>query len=159
MAKQDFPALLAIGFHPMTIGQMRATLVSSFQSSKTRPMIMDGFERLVNRLNEDKIEGQFWIDGSFLTKKTEPEDADVLLLIDGDFYEKASTAQKVLIDWFGWRKADVKKDYYCHAFVHFVHKPHHREYSDSVWYNAYWLRQFGFGHNDGAKGIATFQFP
>ena len=162
MAKQDFPALLPIGFHPMTKSEMKLRLVDAFPGSKRRPMIMGGFERLVQQLIDGQVTGQFWIDGSFLTKKIEPDDADVLLLVDGKLYDtasKAPTSQQVLIDWVGRRKSDIREKYLCHSFVHWVYDPGHPEHVDSQWKHAFWLRQFGFGHNAGAKGIATFQFP
>jgi len=125
MSKQEFAPLLSLGLHPMTLQEMRASLVDAFRGSKRRPLIMAGFEKVVQRFLEEKIEGQFWIDGSFLTKKLDPGNADILFLVKDQYFRTASTQQQVVIDWIARR--DLRTEFYCHSFLHYIQEPGHPE--------------------------------
>jgi hypothetical protein len=117
---------------------------------------MEGLEKVVQILMTENIQAQLWIDGSFLTKKIDPFDSDMLVMIQGDFYANASPKQKAVIDWL---KTDLTAGYYCHSFLHFGHPAGHPEYDASEWDRAYWLRQFGFSRKNERKGIATINIP
>jgi hypothetical protein len=44
---------------------------------------MDGLDTIVGKLIAARIVGDFWVNGSFLTQKIDPEDTDVVLHVDG----------------------------------------------------------------------------
>lgn len=156
MAKQEFPPLLPLGFHPMTIAEMRVALVDAFRGSKRRPLVMEGLEKILQKLSAENIQAEIWVDGSFLTKKIDPDDSDILVVIQGSFYDSATSPQKAVIDWL---KTDLKADFNCHAFLHFIRPAGHADYDQFLWFNAYWLRQFGFNRKDEPKGIVTYNIP
>lgn len=156
MAKLEFPPLFSAGLHAMTVSEMRTMLVDKFRGSVRRKAIMDGLEKVIKILIEEHIQAQIWIDGSFVTKKIDPFDSDILVLVNGDFYEKATPRQKSVI---GWINADLSADYLCHSFVHFIHQVGHPEFADSEQHRAYWLRQFGFSRKNEPKGIVMINIP
>lgn len=157
MAKQEFPPLLPRGFHPMTLAELRTLTVDGFKESKRRKMIMDGLEGVVKKLSAAKVEGLIWVDGSFVTKKIDPFDSDILVLIPGVFYIGANGEQKAAIQWL--INDEIKKDFNCHCFLHFEYPNDHPEFVDCEWNRAYWLKQFGFTRKEETKGIVTVKIP
>jgi len=154
--KQEFPPLLSLGFHPMTLDQLRGVSVDQIRQSKRRKPIMEGLEKILQKLTADGIAAEVWVDGSFLTKKIDPDDSDILVVIDGTFVAQATPAQKSTIDWL---LSDLKSGYMCHSHVHFQQPTGHAEYNASVWWHSYWLKQFGFTRKDQPKGIAVIKTP
>ena len=72
--KPDFPGLLRAGFHVLTIGEVKQICVDPFALSKTRPQLQANLETLVSRFESSGIYCDLWVDGSFVTKKIDPED-------------------------------------------------------------------------------------
>ena len=56
---------------------------------------MDGLEAVIKKLSMAKIECEIWVDGSFLTKKIDPFDSDILVAIQGQFYDSATLPQQI----------------------------------------------------------------
>jgi hypothetical protein len=154
--KQEFPPLLPVGFHPMTLAEMRTALVDKIAGSRRRRPVMDGLQKIIEKLVADGIEAEVWVDGSFVTKKIDPDDSDILVLISSDFYAKATPAQKTTIDWLN---SDLKTGFLCHSHVLYQYPAGHAEHTVGVWMHGYWLRQFGFTRKDEAKGIALIKTP
>lgn len=50
---------------------------------------MDNLTHILERVGGASIVGEIWLDGSFLTKKIDPCDADLVLHVDGALYDKA----------------------------------------------------------------------
>jgi hypothetical protein len=85
-AKPEFPPLLAEGLHAMSLADLKRLCVTEFPLSKRREPIMRSLESLLAALTGAAIKGQVWIDGSFLTGKIDPEDVDlVVVLQEQDF--------------------------------------------------------------------------
>ncbi len=99
--KVEYPPLLKLGFHQKTLEELREMCVNSFPTSKIRTTIMDNLEIIINELIKNKVEGEVWVDGSFLTEKIEPEDSDILLYFSGDFYDNGTPEQQMVIDRIG----------------------------------------------------------
>lgn len=156
MPKQEFPPLLPRGFHRMTLAQMRADFVDSFRASRRRKPVMDGLEQVVQRIIVEKLEGEIWIDGSFLTKKIDPDDSDLILIMQADFFNQATPSQQATTEWL---TTDLYRSHLCHSHVLLLNPSGHAEYDDSVWWHAYWLRQFGFSRKDEPKGIVLITTP
>ena len=57
---------------------------------------MDNLEKIVKRLAQEGIVGEIWVDGSFVTDKINPLDVDILVMVDGDFFDKASWGQLIV---------------------------------------------------------------
>src|SRR5688572_17509862 len=92
--KPDFPPLLQPGHHQMATDQIRALCVVQFPNSKTRTRLMAGLEQVMGMLESFDVEGELWIDGSFVTQKSDPEDVDLVLRVQASFYDNANPDQQ-----------------------------------------------------------------
>jgi len=148
----EYPALLPLGFHELTMDQLRKLCVDTFPGSTTRPKIISGLETVISRIRSVNLTVEIWINGSFLTQKTNPTDSDILVTIEEDLYYNITQEQKEVIDWI---KSDLKNDCLCDSYL-LIKYP---ESSDKAVYGdfmkAYWMRQFGFGRDNGLKGIVV----
>lgn len=113
---------------------------------------MDGLENVIDRLVSEGMQGEVWVNGSFLTEKKEPKDSDILLFFDGEFFDRATSAQQALVSWIN---GDLRPRYSCDSYALPSYPASHRWYNQVEWYKAYWMRQFGFTRNDEPKGIAV----
>lgn len=79
------------------------TFVDNFSSSTSRHRIFQVFEKFILQFQEEMLkEFVIWIDGSFVTKKENPNDIDLLVFLDFDFYkknEKKLSEYKTLSFW------------------------------------------------------------
>lgn len=108
------------------------------------------------------IEGDFWLDGSFLTQNIAPQDVDFALRIDTAFLARATPSQKVLLFWLGSAdpavRYQIRHDYLCDSYV-FWELPATHLGSPVVDMRQYWLNWFGFDRNRNPKGIAALSIP
>ncbi len=68
---------------------LKANFVDAFPTSKTRKILFENYLRFVYRF-QDKVFPYFeqWINGSFVTKKENPNDIDIVTFLDYEIYEK-----------------------------------------------------------------------
>ena len=111
--KPEWPPLLERGFHPMTLGGLRQLCVTPFSLSKTRPAIMAGLEQLTEDVAGYGIAADLWIDGSFVTEKLDPEDADVVFCVRAELYDNGTPSQRQILD--ALNDADLKPGYQTHS--------------------------------------------
>lgn len=138
----------------MTLADLRKLCVDRFPLSISRDTIMDGLERIIARLRDKKVEGDIWIDGSFLTEKINPKDSDIVLHVQGLFYDNAEPEQQEAIKWVS---SNLKMALDCDSYF-FVEYPKDHPFGDeSEWDKAYWIRQFGFSRGDDYKGMALIR--
>jgi hypothetical protein len=153
--KEEFPPLLEPGFHAMTLAEVHARCVTAFPLSTTRLAVMAGLEKFVGMLRAQGVRGELWIDGSFMTSKIDPEDADVVLVVQSSFYEHGTEAQQALVDLIA--VADFKPDYFCDAYVLWQYDQGDELHAHGEWERAYWLRQFGFSRGVEKKGLGLIE--
>jgi len=88
MEKLCFPPLLPSGFHEHDDESLRLLCVDAFPNSERRGMLYCNYIQLmsdVRSINKQfKCFDEIWVDGSFTTEKPEPDDIDMLLVIDYD---------------------------------------------------------------------------
>lgn len=151
--KEEFSPLLPPGFYPKTLAELRVMCVDAFPLSKTRPAIMGGLEKLIAILVSEKIVGEIWVDGSFLSEKIDPDDVDIVLCVTADFYDGGTVKQKTTLDMVA--NEDLKRDYRCDSYVHVTRTVQDPLYSYSEWDKAYWIKQFGFSRGNDYKGMVV----
>lgn len=154
LPKEEFPPLLPAGFHPMTLAELRKLCVDCFPLSTSRDSIMDGLERIVAKLKDKKVEGDIWVDGSFLTEKINPKDSDIVLHVQGLFYDNAELEQQEAIDWV---RENLKAALDCDSYVFMEYPKSHPWGNESEWDKAYWVRQFGFSRGQHYKGMVLIR--
>lgn len=148
----DFPPLLPPGRHDMSLEGLRALCVTSFPLSTTRSRIMAGLEAIVAKLESEGIVGELWIDGSFLTHKMDPADADLVLRVEAEVYDNGTDEQRETIDWLG---SNLSSSHRCDSYVFLVWPHAHPNYWIGEYMEAYWMRQWGFSRELTMKGIAV----
>lgn len=79
MAKSDFPALLPPGLHTMTLPQLHALAVAPFPQDPRRQDLFDKLSTWSIAVQSADARGILWLDGSFLTHKSGPDDIDCVL--------------------------------------------------------------------------------
>jgi hypothetical protein len=154
----EFPSLLPVGFHRMTMKALRQLCVDGFPLSERRPALMVGLEKVVGKLTESNINGDLWIDGSFLTKKIEPDDVDFTLRLDSVLCDKMTEDQFRTIQLVN-SPTYLKASYQCHGFVWITYPEDDQRYWEGEWQRAYWIRQWGFSRGQDKKGIALIKLP
>ncbi len=154
--KPEYRALLPLGRHEMTLAELRQLCVDHFPLSVTRPAIMGGLERVAEKLRLEVVEGEVWVDGSFLTEKANPEDVDIVVRCSGQFYEAATPEQKNAVDWL---LSDLKNTYLCDSYFFFEWPEGHANRWLGEYMHSYWMRQFGFSRGNEMKGIAVIVLP
>ena len=148
MSKAEFASLLPPGLHALDIEELREACVAQFHLSVRRPALFVGFETFVNDLRLVVSKGQIWVDGSFLTEKTEPDDIDIALILDADEVNALGPSERGFLQMIAHRPT-AKAKYHCDAYI--VNS------SDHQWLS-YWRGWFGF-FRDGktAKGMAVVE--
>lgn len=151
--KEEWPPLLRAGFHELDLNARQRLCVERFGDSVMRPRIMQNLELKIAEINYQSIPGQIWIDGSFLTEKINPDDADIALILSRTTHRGLSLAQRT---WFNQFRGTSLYDQYRIDNYGIVLDPNQAE---GHWLFAYWLKQFGFSRSDEMKGIVRIQVP
>ncbi len=157
LGKDEFSPLLPLGFHPMTLADVRGLCVNQFPMSVTRPAIMDGLEDVIGQLNGTGFQLEVWIDGSFVTQKFNPDDSDIVVLVSGEAFGAALPTQQAALHWFA--ASDLKPDFKSDCYIFPEYGNGHPLYDAGQWRRAYWLNKFGHSRAEEPKGLAVVNLP
>jgi hypothetical protein len=151
--KEEFPPLLPAGFHPMQVAGLRRLCVDRATGSFKRSGIMTRLETIIDSINKSAIRGQVWIDGSFMTEKLNPDDADIALMVDLASFRSMSPNQRLFFN--GFASSSLYDSHRIDNYAQVIDESR----PDGTWNLAYWIRQFGFSRSDQMKGIAVIDVP
>jgi hypothetical protein len=155
-SQEEYPPLLSPGFHYMTVSEMRKRYVEAFPLSSTRVAIMDSLIAITARLVNSWVVGELWVDGSFVTEKIDPEDADIVLRIGAGLYNDSLPEQREAIDWI---ISNLKTSHRCDSYILMEYPSSDPLYPIGELDRSYWHRQFGFSRELDYKGIAVIALP
>jgi hypothetical protein len=98
--KHDHPPLLAPGRHYMSLAAVEALCVHQFSGAafECRSQLFYAFEGFLQLLLAAKIRCDVFCDGSYFTKKPEPDDLDVIVSIEHGVHASLSAEQMDLLD-------------------------------------------------------------
>jgi hypothetical protein len=150
----EFEPLLTPGFHIFSLVDLRCLCVDPFPHSGTRPHIMTGLESVVDRVSSAGINTDIWVNGSFLTKKEDPNDSDIVLKVDATLIDNGTDDQKAILEWV---RSDLKNDHLCDSYIMPIFPDGDPQQVLNDYHIAYWLKQFGFSRGVNYKGIAVVQ--
>lgn len=153
--KPEFPPLLSVGFHPMSIQDVRTLCVDSFPLSKRRSDVMKGLEQILSLLVDARVIADIWLDGSFLTHKVDPDDVDFIVYIQENDFINFTESQNKMLDWIAGE--DLKEQFHCDCYVLFEYPKDHPLYWEGQWMKAYWMKQFGFSRKEHMKGMPVLK--
>jgi len=150
----DFPAgsdTLPPGRHTATVDEVETVLVDGFPTSMRRRPLFESWKALreaITRIVSVTIER---IDGSYVTKKDEPEDIDLVTHIPGAELEALDAADRAMLRGLVSHKISQAlhdcDSYYCAVFP--PGHPHHAVYQAAF---DYWDKWFGHDRNGRPKG-------
>jgi len=117
---------------------------------------MAGLEAVLVRFTETHITGELWIDGSFLTQKIDPEDVDLLLRVQAEFCDSATSEQEEALGWF---EEGLRDSFRCDSYIWREYPPGHDLHEGSEEDRVFWTKWFGKSRNGYPKGIAVIVLP
>lgn len=82
MYKKEYDPLLENGFKEIALWQIDSIFLEPFGENEQRKRLINRFNAYLNEFSYLGINAELWIDGSFSTIKPEPEDIDVVFLLD-----------------------------------------------------------------------------
>ena len=151
-SRPEYTPLLSVGRHEVSLHELHQLCVDRFPLSTTRKRIMEGLEKVIKRLNDNGIQGEIWINGSFVTEKINPNDVDIVLRMNAEIYERGTDEQRQTVDWL---QMNLKDDYLCDSYCFMEYPQNHPNYRIGQCLYSYWMKQFGFSRGNEMKGIAV----
>ena len=159
-SKVEFPPLLAPGFHGMTFEELHDLCITPFlyRGDHARMKVMDGIKSLVGKLSDAGVVGDVWIDGSFLTQKIDPDDADIIVHVSAEQYENDPSA-KAAVDWSV--HDDRQSSHFCDGYKWVEYQRGHIMFNFSDINREKWTKWFGRSRppKREPKGIAVIAIP
>ncbi len=156
--KLEFPPLLSPGRHPMALAALNQLCVSNFPLSQRRAPLMNVVKDVLLSLSIEMIPAEVWIDGSFLTQKIEPDDVDLVVLLEAkNIPPDTNDSAWHVLERIG-RKGFVTP-LKCDSYLHFDFPEGHPKYLENEVKRAYWIRQFCFTRQVEMKGLAVVTTP
>lgn len=139
----DFPGLLPLGVHDVTIEQLRSRCVTNFPVSVNRRRIFEGFLKIVRRLVDQEVAGNLVVDGSFLTEEIEPKDIDFALCVSPELYTTDDPEKRKLLDWIRDDRG-IKDEYLCDCYLCVEYPQSHPECFDGIQNRLWWVDFYRF---------------
>ncbi|EPU3636900.1 DUF6932 family protein [Listeria monocytogenes] len=148
------------------ISEVKQFLVDNFEASKTREEIFNSF---MSFLSLDFISKNFslisgiMLDGSFCTKKLNPNDIDFVIFIDASI-ETLEEAVKLRDNLVKPHIRETAKSLKCDPYIVFDTRTIPDEFrwtkggSDIDYHFKYWLGQFGHDRNYNSKGLIELKY-
>lgn len=136
--------------HETTPQELRQRFVDEFGSSARRPLVYAGWLRYVAEFStEVGTDFRQWIAGSFITKKEEPGDIDVVNFVPAD---RCTIAVDRFLTDFGSKQRWNVDGYYVK-----VYPEGHPYYELTRRDTAYFLNLFSHDRRGNKKGILTIE--
>lgn len=144
------------GLHPATVDDVEATLVTGFPNSSTRREIFDGWMGLRDTMSNVVSLRKQWLDGSYVTTKEDPGDADLVVHLDGTEVEAldaiAEATLKGLVAGPGTKAA-----WHCDSYPLVEYPPGHALRALYEQALSYWATFFGHDRSGVPKGIVEVE--
>jgi hypothetical protein len=142
---------LPAGCHPVSTDEFKSLLVDAFPDSSSRPdlferwlAVREGIRRIVPVQAE-------WINGSYVTRKQEPGDIDMIVFLDPEIDQLDAADQTLLL---GLVAKDVTKHLHgCHSFPVIAYPEGHPDHDAYVAAKETWSAFFGRDREGNPKGF------
>ncbi|CCQ97451.1 conserved hypothetical protein [[Clostridium] ultunense Esp] len=145
---------LTPGIHIYKMEEFEQQFVNEFPNSIRGPMIYDFFKNWIKLLLYVLPPRYVWLDGSYLTKKMEPNDIDLVV-----FYYPEDIINEQQADAIDQLVHRISRSYACDAYICFSFEHWSKEQlgalqnQDHKIMQTYWMGQFGFDQLRNPKGI------
>ena len=137
--------LLNPGFFEYKLNEIQTIFVDEFKESQTRKRNFNGFYSWLSELLNICIPNEIWIDGSFVTNKTNPNDIDIVAFLEYQDYvgifERVDCLKK------------LGKENFCDIYISISPNDMISGNWKLINNRNYWRGQFGFDREDNPKGM------
>jgi len=132
------------GFKDIVVGDLERLFVKPFGNvGAKRAELCKKFKEWLSEVKSIGAPLTIWVDGSFVTQKSEPEDIDVVCIMESSHLRNLSLEYKNRLSEL-FKTQEIKLRYGCHVFP--VIAGNSKQYT-------YWLRHFGYNRDKSPKGI------
>lgn len=152
----EYPPLLPVGWHSPTPADLCAMCVERFPASATRKRLWEKLARILAQLNGLGICSDFWLDGSFLTEKLDPNDFDYVVHVSNDTYTNLSGLQKEFIVVV---RDKLRQDKECDGKLLVTYPEGHEFHAEWEAVRSRLHSLFSFSRDLEFKGIVRYTFP
>lgn len=139
----DEQPILEPGLHDFEMSEIGNHFLQDFPESKTRRVLIEGLNSFVGYLLDVGVPIELWIDGSFTTRKTDPNDIDLVLFSSATILNTLPREKQQLFQALTDRPT-VKRNFGCDVLF----CP-----SENQDLRSYWRGWYGFDRNEQPKGI------
>jgi hypothetical protein len=137
---------------PADMEVLKRHFVDAFPKSKTRARLYTNFEKYIDQLQKEVFPWfEVWLDGSFVTAKENPNDLDIVVLLD---YQVQQIKRKELEKYYSFSLEKEGID----AYIVPVFAEEHTFFEVSESQKALWLKRFTENRNEGLKGFLVMNF-
>jgi len=138
----------------ISLDEFKAFFIDSFAHSRTRERNYKGLFRFIEEMKNKNISNavtKIWIDGSFVTNKTDPNDIDMVYFLDAN-HPGSSIALKN-VPYFRTYGEKVHCDSYMSIDPTTIPPGEAADFAHFRQQEKYWLGEFCFDRNLDSKGI------
>lgn len=144
------------GIHSYTVENFEKQFIEEFPSSNTRKQLYSNFKEWLEKLTEIQQPDRIWLDGSYLTRKINPNDIDLVVFFRPENIGSKEKAAKIsnLVN-------NVSRQYDCDAYLcldveHINSNNMNPQLQQDSIMIKYWMGQFTFDRKRNPKGLAEF---
>ena len=135
--------LLPPGLHDFELDDIGNHFLIDFPESCTRFNLIEGFKKYISLLSKVGIPIELWLDGSFTTKKTDPNDIDMVIFAsEKDVNHLQGQNRNLLIKLVD--RVSTRHTFGCDVLFSVKENENQR---------SYWRGWYGFDRNENPKGI------
>lgn len=149
MYKREYDPLLENGFKEIALWQLDSIFLEPFGENEQRKQLINRLNAYLSEFLYLGLNAEIWIDGSFSTIKTEPEDIDVVFLLNETEINGLKNKKLKLFEELFMNREIVKARY--SVDVYFIDKNDEIEKQK-------WITTYGFDTRKiNSKGIYKIQ--
>lgn len=145
MYKKEYKPLFERGFKQIALWQLDSTFLEPFEENEHRKYLINRLNAFINEFQFLGLEAEIWIDGSFSTHKPEPQDIDVVFLLDQNAVSSLDSKKEELFHELFMKREEVRVRYSLD--VYFIDKDDDEDKQN-------WISTYGFDSRKmNSKGI------
>lgn len=151
MYKREYEPLLENGFKQIALWQLDTVFLEPFGENEQRKYLINRLCAYLSEVLSLGLNTEVWIDGSFSTHKPEPQDIDVVFLLDKDEVQNLNDRKQKLFEELFTKRELIKARY--SVDVYFIDRNDEIEKQK-------WITIYGFDSKKlNSKGIYKIQLP
>lgn len=132
--------VLPAGRYPTDVAEVEQRFVLTFPVSRTRSDIYSGWRERRAKMFEILEPEWEWVDGSFVTSKSDASDVDIASFVDGSAYDALDSGDRANYDDLAESRQSVRPEllYGCHSFVVAIYPEGHPYWQHYMAFRGYW---------------------